>query len=98
MGPHFRARPRAEPRQPARCRRRRSVTGAPYVRASVFVVDSPCGTREKEKRRKRSLGVRVGFVGSVVSSSSSLSFERTRERVTELRSKIAFHAARALRR
>lgn len=36
MGPHFRARPRAEPRQPARCRRRRSVTGAPYVRASVF--------------------------------------------------------------
>lgn len=50
MGPHFRARPRAEPRQPARCRRRRSVTGTPYVRASVFRRGLSVWHERKKKR------------------------------------------------
>lgn len=88
--------PAAEPRQPARCRRRRSVTGAPYVRASVFRRGLSVWHERKRKEKKAELWCAYGLDRSHCRL-FRLS-ERTRERVTKLRSKIAFHAARALRR
>lgn len=86
--------PAAEPRQPARCRRRRSVTCAPYVRASVFRRGLSVWHEKKRKEKKAELWCAYGLDRSHLFRLSEL----TRERVTKLRSKIAFHAARALRR
>lgn len=68
MGPHFRARP-----PPSHGSRHAVVAGAqwlvhPTCEQVFFVVDSPCGTREKEKRRKRSFGVRMAWIVVIVVS------------------------------